>query len=96
MLCVQPSYYVLCKIGVSGDIDMILFNSALWCCGQFVQICSLMNGNVVGSIRISLIGKWQYHIPSTRFHSVSNANDELNPNGRCDDIPCDGVLINGL
>ena len=79
--CVQSSCYVLCKIGVSGDIDMILFGSALWCCGQFVQICLLMNGYVVDNIRISPIGKWHYRIPSVRFHSVANANGVLNPIG---------------
>ena len=80
MLC---AILVLCavQIGVSDDIDMILFGSALWCCGQFVQICLLMNGNVVDNIRISLIGKWQYRIPSARFHSVANANGVLNPTG---------------
>ena len=46
-----------------------------------MQICLLVNGNVVGNIRISLIGKWQYRIPSTRFHSVANANGVLNPDG---------------
>jgi len=40
-----------------------------------------MNGNVVDNIRISLIGKWQYRIPSARFHSVANANGVLNPTG---------------
>lgn len=46
-----------------------------------MQICLLANGNVVGNIRISLIGKWQYRIPSARFHSVANANGVLNPTG---------------
>ena len=81
ILCVHPSYYVLCKIGVLGDIDTILFGCALWCCEQSMQICLSANGNVVGNIRISLIGKWQYRIPSARFHSVANANAVLNPTG---------------
>ena len=48
-----------------------------------MQICLLMNGNVVDNIRISLIGKWQYRIPSARFHLLMSNDVVCNPRVMC-------------